>query len=194
MTEVQNQHDDPITTENNSVENIPDNTDTTPVPQDDGDVSRETEREQEAEKPVKHWKDDKRAEMGERARELRAKEMRDFDGDLTDPKVTYGEDADATQFDPALRAPKRDAQGRFAPAEDAGQQEQEPQGQQPQGQQYPNDLYNQEVEINVYGQRRTVKVADLIANAQKNEAGDAKLREAREIVDNLKRMSELRQH
>lgn len=190
MTEVQNQHQDPITTENNSIETVvdhPDPRDTNAAKTDP--VSRETE--QEPDKPVKFWQDDKRAQLGAKAREIRAAETLPFDGDLTNPSNRFGAEVDTSQVDKALRAPpKRDEQGRFAAADDDNIEYNDA----PSEQQYQDDITNREVEVNVYGQRRNVKVADLIAKAQMYEAGDTKLQEARAIVENLKQLSMLRQH
>lgn len=126
--------------------------------------------------------EDKRAAIGEKHEATKAERGEKFDDNFSDPRLTTDRTL-PSEGDPAIDALEAEAARRAGkqPAADLNVQPQQLQQQQPA---QPDQM----VELKVNGVTKQVPLSDLIANAQKYEAGEDRLAEAKRILEETKRL------
>lgn len=121
------------------------------------------------------WKDDKRSDIFNRARERRQAETETFSGDPNDPDALYGSNVDQSDLGELEQEALRRRQEQFAPAN----------SQQPQRKTLNNidpNLLATTLPLIVDGQQQEVSIEDLLREHQINRAADKRLEQARAIL------------
>lgn len=135
--------------------------------------------EQREEEAPKAFVDEKRAAILAKAREKRAEDLQEFSGDVNDPAVMYGAQANADDMSPIeLEALERRRQVQ------TGQQPQQ-QGQQPAARTLNGidpKLLSVQIPTVVNGEQSFVTVEDLIRREQQTRAADQKLELAKQLL------------
>lgn len=137
-----------------------------------------------------HFKDEKRAEIYNRARERRLEETQPFSGNPNDPDALYGSNVNQDELGPLEQEAMRRRQERLGEIAQQPQGQQQPEGQQQQGQgQQPRplngispELLAQSVPIVVDGHERTVSMEELVRNFQIDQAAQRRLEQAKALL------------
>lgn len=131
------------------------------------------------------WKDDKRSEIFNRARERRLQTTEPFSGDPNDPDALYGSQTDQSDLgeleQEALRRRQEHLQG-FT--NQAGQPRKSLNGLDPQ-------FLSQTVPIVVDGQQREVSMEDLVRNFQIDQAAQRRLEQAKALLQQTQQFQQM---